>query len=144
MLAVLSHLLPLLGLVGQEPERAAEPPRVEWQRNIEDALAAQQATGLPLLVVANMDGETFNDRFALSVYRDPAFIAATRGWICVIGSTDRHNERDYDASGQRIECPRFPGCTCSEHIQIEPELCKGRSQVVAVGEGLGMDLFKLG
>ncbi|MCU0864660.1 MAG: hypothetical protein MUC36_12760 [Planctomycetes bacterium] len=122
MLAVLSTLLPLLGLVSQEPDRPAEPPRIEWQRNIEDALAAQQATGLPLLVVANMDGETFNDRFALSVYRDPAFIAATRGYICVIGSTDRHNERDYDASGQRIECPRFPGCTCSEHIQIEPEL----------------------
>jgi hypothetical protein len=122
MLVALAPLLFLFGLPWQEPDRPAEPPRIEWQRNLEDALAAQQATGLPLLVVANMDGETFNDRFAKSVYRDPAFIAATRGYICVIGSNDRHNERDYDASGQRIECPRFPGCTCSEHIDIEPEL----------------------
>lgn len=122
MLVALAPLLSLFGLPWQDPGRAAEPPRIEWQRDIEDALAAQQATGLPLLVVANMDGETFNDRFAKSVYRDPMFIAATRGYICVIGSADRHNERDYDATGRRIECPRFPGCTCSEHINIEPEL----------------------
>jgi hypothetical protein len=69
-----------------------------------------------------MDGEVFNERFAKSTYKDPAFIASTKGWICVVASPDRHTDKDYDADGNRIECPRFGGCTCSEHIQIEPEL----------------------
>jgi hypothetical protein len=122
MSVALMLLLPLLAPAVQDPKPAAEPPRIEWQRNLEDALAAQQATGLPLLVVVNMDGETFNDRFATKTYLDPAFVALTRNYICVVSSPDRHNERDYDAAGNRIECPRFPGCTCSEHIDIEPEL----------------------
>lgn len=101
---------------------AAERPRIEWQRTLADALAVQQATGLPLLVAVNMDGEVFNDRFAGTVYRDPAFVETTRGYVCVIASPDRHTPFDYDADGNRIECPRFGGCTCSEHIAIEPLL----------------------
>lgn len=101
---------------------AGEPPRIEWQRSLADALAVQQATGLPLLIAVNMDGEVFNERFANTTYRDPAFVASTRGYVCVVASPDRHSERDYDALGNRVECPRFPGCTCSEHIAIEPEL----------------------
>ncbi|MCK5945382.1 MAG: hypothetical protein KAI24_25555, partial [Planctomycetes bacterium] len=103
-------------------EAPARPPRVAWQRSLDDALALQQRTGLPLLIAVNMDGEVFNERFANATYQDPAFVASTRGYICVIASPDRHSERDYDALGNRIECPRFGGCTCSEHIHIEPEL----------------------
>lgn len=82
----------------------------------------QKETGLPLLVVVNMDGEVFNERFAGTTYHDSAFIESTRNYVCVVASPDRHTERDYDALGNRIECPRFKGCTCSEHINIEPEL----------------------
>jgi hypothetical protein len=64
----------------------------------------------------------FNDRFATQTYVDAKFIESTRGYVCVVASPDRHTERDYDAFGRRVECPRFPGCTCSEHINIEPEL----------------------
>ncbi|MBX3462807.1 MAG: hypothetical protein KF830_06525 [Planctomycetes bacterium] len=104
----------------QEPGRAAD--RIEWQRTLADALAVQEATGLPLLVAVNMDGEVFNDRFAGTTYKDPKFVAATRGYVCVVASMDRHTAADHDASGRRIECPRFPGCTCGEHMRIEPEL----------------------
>ena len=106
----------------QEPGRTPEKPAIAWQRTLDDALAVQKATGLPLLVAVNMDGEVFNDRFASDTYLDPEFVASTRGYVCVVASPNRHNERDYDAFGRRIECPRFPGCTCSEHINIEPEL----------------------
>ena len=108
----------------QDPPRAAAtpPPRIEWQRSLNDALAVQKETGLPLLVVVNMDGEVFNDRFATTTYLDPAFIESTRGYVCVVASPDRHTTRDYDALGHRVECTRFPGCTCSEHINIEPDL----------------------
>jgi hypothetical protein len=105
----------------QSPGRESAA-RMPWQRTLADALATQEATGLPLLVVVNMDGEVFNDRFATTTYQDPAFVASASGFVCVVASPDRHTERDYDAAGNRVECPRFPGCTCSEHIQIEPEL----------------------
>lgn len=106
-----------LSPVAQTPGNGA---RIEWQRSLDDALAVQKATGLPLLIVVNMNGEVFNDRFATVTYLDPAFVESTRGYVCLVCSPDRHNERDYDAEGNRIECPRFPGCTCSEHNNVEP------------------------
>ena len=125
-------LLPLALLTSPQNDAAPTPavaasaatpaPHVEWQRTLADALAVQQATGRPLLICVNTDGEQFCDRFASETYVDAAFVATTRGWVCVVASPDRHNESDYDGLGRRIECPRFPGCTCGEHIAIEPDL----------------------
>ena len=124
MLAALGLcLLSTFPCTPQDPP-AGKKPHVAWQRTLADALAVQQATGLPLLVVVNMDGETFNERFAGTTYHDPAFLESTRGYVCVVASPDRHTDKDYDAQGNRVECPRFGGCTCSEHINIEPELFK--------------------
>lgn len=120
-LLTLSSLLPHPQAHTPAPAPRA-PERVAWQRSLEDALALQQQTGLPLLIAVNMDGEVFNERFAGSTYRDPGFVASTAGYICVVASPDRHSATDYDALGNRVECPRFGGCTCSEHINIEPEL----------------------
>lgn len=106
----------------QAPQGADTPSRIEWQRNLPDALAVQKATGLPLLIVVNMDGEVFNDRFATAVYTDPEFVELTRGYVCVVASPTPHNPRSHDALGRRIECPRFSGCTCGEHQDIEPLL----------------------
>lgn len=117
-LAALASLLP----VPQEPATTAPKPSVAWQRSLTDALAEQQRTGLPLLVVVNMDGEVFNDRFRMQTYRDAGFVTSTAGYVCVLASPDRHTETDYDALGNRVECPRFPGCTCSEHIANGPVL----------------------
>ena len=122
----------LLLAAPQEPVEPPPPPpppetttkQIVWQRNLADALAAQQASGLPLLIVVNQDGEAFNDRFATKVYQDPEFVALTEGYVCVIASPVQHNQADHDENGNRIDCPRFPGCTCSEHITIEPELYK--------------------
>ncbi len=127
VLAAPSLLLTLAALAQDPPPPApaapaAPPQRIEWQRTLADALAVQHATGLPLLIAVNMDGEVFNERFANHTYEDPGFVASTRGYVCVVASPDRHTERDYDAFGNRVECPRFPGCTCSEHIAIEPDL----------------------
>jgi len=114
-----------LALAPQGPTQAEVPegpPRVAWQRSLDDALALQKQTGLPLLIAVNMDGEVFNERFAGSTYKSRKFVESTKGYICVVASPDRHTKSDYDALGNRIECPRFGGCTCSEHINIEPEL----------------------
>jgi hypothetical protein len=122
-MSILLTLLALPSAAPQQTENAQQPaPAVEWQRSLDDALAVQKRTGRPLLVVANQDGETFCEQFAGRVYHDAEFVASTRGWVCVLASTDRHVDRDYDGQGRRIECPRFPGLTCAEHIQIEPQL----------------------
>jgi hypothetical protein len=117
LLAVLTALAP------QEPKAAAAnaaaaakaAPQIEWQRTLADALAVQKATGRPLLLCVNSDGETFCEQFAANTYHDAAFVAATRGYVCLLASGDRHNDSDYDGLGRRIECPRFPGLLCSEH-----------------------------
>lgn len=120
---MLTPTLATLALLALPQNPAPVPPaRIAWQRSLQDALAVQQRTGLPLLIAVNMDGEAFNDRFASTTYKDPAFIAATNGYVCVIASPNRHTERDYDALGNRVECPRLGGCTCSEHVNIEPDL----------------------
>ncbi|MCR9246228.1 MAG: hypothetical protein NXI31_14450 [bacterium] len=118
----LAALTCVLALLPQTPQAEPEAPRIAWQRSLEDALATQKATGLPLLIAVNMNGEVFNDRFRTRTYKSAAFVESTRGYVCVVASPDRHNERDYDSLGNRIECPAFPGCTCGEHIAIEPEL----------------------
>ena len=76
----------------------------------------RSTTKKPLLLVLNIDGETFCEQFANRTYRDAAFVATTRGYVCLIASGERHTDSDYDGQGRRIECPRFGGCTCSEHI----------------------------
>lgn len=118
-------LLLCLGLLAQPQDpapAAAGPAQVQWQRSLADALALQQATGKPLLLCVNTEGEMFNDRFAGTVYHDAKFLADTDGYICLIASPERHNDVDHDVDGRRRECPRFPGVTCGEHIALEPLL----------------------
>ncbi|MCA8975005.1 MAG: hypothetical protein KDC98_09800, partial [Planctomycetes bacterium] len=129
MLSFSLALIPLPLMQGVErtdtvPQSTAQQaaPGIAWQRSLEDALAVQKVTAQPLLIVVNSAGEVFNDRFRTDTYGRADFIASTRGYVCVIASPDRHNERDYDGLGNRIECPVFAGCTCGEHIAIEPAL----------------------
>ncbi len=113
----------LLGaLLAQAPGEAADARQIHWQRTIADALAVAKATGKPLLLAVNMDGESASDRIVHEQYRDPAFVALTRHCVCLGASVFRHNVRDHDDEGRRIPCPRFGGITCGEHMALEPEL----------------------
>ena len=100
----------------------AKPCLIPWQRNFEDALAVSKATGAPILVCVNMDGEIASEHFAGVRYRDPATAKALERYVCVIASVYRHTARDYDEQGHRVVCPRFGTVTCSEHIACEVEL----------------------
>lgn len=95
---------------------------VLWQRTLEDSQALAKATGKPLLLALNMDGESASDRIFTELYRDPQFVALTRQCVCVIGSVFRHNARDHDELGRRILCPRCSNLTCGEHMAVEPAL----------------------
>jgi len=98
------------------------PCLVHWQRSYEDALAVSRATGRPILVCVNMDGEIASEHYAGIRYRRPETAALYEPYVCVIASVYRHNPRDYDDQGRRILCPRFGSVTCGEHIAIEPGL----------------------
>ena len=120
-------MLALTAACGSLPTHDPANPRpdsrtVHWQRSLADAEAMAKQHGRPLLVVLGMDGESASDRVWHENYRDPAFVASTRRCVCVVGSVFRHNAADHDAQGRRIDCPRFPGITCGEHIALEPQL----------------------
>ncbi len=99
-----------------------EPHQVLWQRSLADAEALARASGRPLLLALNMDGESASDRIWHEEYRDPQFVALTRRCVCLGASVFRHNARDYDDQGHRIPCPRFGCITCGEHVALEPQL----------------------
>jgi tetratricopeptide (TPR) repeat protein len=98
------------------------PCLVHWQRTWEDAVAVSKATGKPIMVCVNMDGEIASEHFAGKRYRDPEAAQLYEPYVCVIASVYRHNARDYDEQGRRIPCPRFGTVTCGEHIAIETVL----------------------
>lgn len=107
------------------PPTAAEwkrPPLLEWQRNLDDALAVSRVTKKPLLICVNMDGESASENYAGVRYRDPEFAKLASGYVPIVASPNRHAPRDYDEKGNRIPCPRFGRVVCSEHIDIEPIL----------------------
>src|SRR5262245_20800342 len=120
----------ILGLgpaTAQSPDPATQSSapdarQIHWQRSVDDALALAKATGRPLLLALNMDGESASDRIVYERYRDPAFVALTRRCVCLGASVFRHNARDHDDQGRRIPCPRFHCITCGEHMALEPPL----------------------
>src|SRR5262245_22450181 len=94
---------------GARESSTPDARQIHWQRSVDDALALAKATGRPLLLALNMDGESASDRIVYERYRDPAFVALTRRCVCLGASVFRHNARDHDDQGRRIPCPRF-GC----------------------------------
>lgn len=103
-------------------EAAARPPLMPWQRTLEDALALSKTSGKPLLVCVNIDGENASESFAYGRYRDPAFAALARAFVCVLASPDSHEPRERDDRGRRIPDPRFGRLVDSEHVDVEPQL----------------------
>lgn len=97
----------------------AKPVTIPWERTMDDALAVARETGKPILACVNMDGEVASEHWAGIRYRDPEVAKLLEPYVCVIGSVYRHTPRDFDAAGNRVECPRFGHVTCGEHIAVE-------------------------
>ncbi len=117
----------LLPIACAAPDRSSDPialppTQIGWQRSLDDAKRLAEVTGRPLFVAINMDGESASERIVRESYRDPGFVAQTRGCVCVVGSLFRHSPRDHDEDGRRIPCPRLGSVTCGEHIALEPLL----------------------
>jgi hypothetical protein len=98
------------------------PVLVHWQRTFDDALKVAQATGKPILVCVNMDGEPASEHWAGKRYREEETARLLAPYVLVMASVYRHTPRDHDEQGRRVPCPRFGGVTCGEHIEIEPLL----------------------
>ena len=88
LLAAVTLVAP--GLAAQADAAAgADRPLVRWQRTLEDALALAKNKKLPLLVVANQDGEIFCDSLADNRYRSARFAGLANRYVAVIASVDR-------------------------------------------------------
>lgn len=102
----------------------AEPTLLTFERTWEDALAVAEEAQKPILVCVNMDGEIASEHYAGVRYRQPSIAALYSPYVCLIASVYRHTEKDHDANGRRILCPRFGSVTCGEHIATEVLLYK--------------------
>ncbi len=123
MAQLLLTALALLAGAQSQPTRSAAPgdaSQVLWQRSLDDALELSRALERPLLVAINADGESASERIVRERYRDPAWVAHTRSFVCVVASVFRHTPRDHADDGERVECPRFGEVTCAEHAALEP------------------------
>ncbi len=116
MLTILATLL----VLAQAP--ADDARQIHWQRTLADAESVAALEHAPLFVAINADGESASDRIVRERYRDPAWVARTRSFVCVVASVFRHTPRDYDDEGRRIPCPRLGEITCGEHMALEPLL----------------------
>ncbi|MEO0651399.1 MAG: hypothetical protein AAFZ65_12055 [Planctomycetota bacterium] len=103
----------------------AQPTLIQWQRTWDDAVELSERTGKPIMVAINMDGEIASEHYAGIRYRQPEVAALFEPYVCVMASVYRHTPRDHDEQGHRIECPRFGGITCGEHIALEPIVYDG-------------------
>ncbi len=98
------------------------PCLISFQRTYEDALKVAEASGKPILICVNMDGEPASEHYAGIRYRYTETASLYAPYVAVIASVYRHTPRDYDEEGNRVLCPRFGSVTCGEHIAIEPGL----------------------
>ena len=106
---------------GRASDSSAKP-LMPWQRTLADALALQKASGKPLLVCVNDDGESASERLARQYYCDPKWVELAKGFIPLIASPGQRMPRDYDDHGRRIEDKRFGRVLNSEILNGEPEL----------------------
>ncbi|MBI4879551.1 MAG: hypothetical protein HY812_07825 [Planctomycetes bacterium] len=102
--------------------RAEDARQIEWVGSFAEALDLARATGKPLFVAVNMDGEDVNDDLAQRAYHERELVAMTRGTVPLIASAFRHTSTEVtaDSQGRRL-CPRFGRVTCEEHMAIEQE-----------------------
>ena len=100
----------------------ARPPLMPWQRSLADALALAEATGKPLLICVNTDGENASESLAWGRYRDPEFVELARGFVPILASPDRREPHERDDRGRRLPDRRFGRLVNSEHIDEEPVL----------------------
>lgn len=93
---------------------------IPWQRNLDDALALARATGKPILICANDDGEAASEQLANRKYRDPGFARLVEGFVPLIVTARRRVAFDRDDRGRRLEDPRFGTVLNGEQLSLEP------------------------
>ncbi|MEM8886157.1 MAG: HEAT repeat domain-containing protein [Planctomycetota bacterium] len=103
---------------------AGEEKQIDWIGDWEQAFKIAREQNKPVMVCINsIDSEIANKRAATGIYRDPAFVAATRQFVMVVISTLHHASEG--------PCPRFGRVTCAEHQACYKELRARHGEVFA-------------
>lgn len=113
------HTALLLSLVlsaAAPAQKAVEWWPGSWEKAFEEA----KKRNVPLLIGINQDGEEANDRVALALYKDPAFIKLSAFCVPILGSKDNHGQEMQDLRGGATKvCSRFGGVPCQTHQEHE-------------------------
>ncbi|MCA9320170.1 MAG: HEAT repeat domain-containing protein, partial [Planctomycetes bacterium] len=89
---------------------------IAWRTNWKEALAEAEAKSLPVLICINMDGEAANDRMVREHYRAARIIELSAEFVCLPANKTHHTEQE------DLPCPRFVGCTCTQHVWIDQNM----------------------
>jgi len=109
MRSILVLLLAAAPLFAQEDKDT----QIDWVGDWDQALEAAKQTDRPIMVCINSkDGEVANERAAGKIYKDKGFVALTRRFVMVVGST-------LDHPGMFGHCKRFGRVTCKQHRDCE-------------------------
>jgi hypothetical protein len=96
---------------------AQDASQIDWKADLEKALAEAVARKAPVLLVINRGYENQRDRAAANramaetVYHDPAVVAASRSYVCLVAGEHR---LPLDVGGDKDICRRFKQITYAD------------------------------
>jgi hypothetical protein len=93
----------------KKPGAPPPPPGIRWERAVEEALRRSREEGRPLLLCVNaLENEGANVMLATERYPSESWGVATRGYVCLVGNPNDHEEKDG-------LCSRYGWTSCAGH-----------------------------
>ena len=117
------------------PATAEDAERqIDWVGDWEAAFLQARESDRPVMICINSkDREQANDKTARMIYRDPAFVDASRRFVMMVISTITHR-----TSGP---CPRFGKVTCGQHLACYKELASRHGEQLATAFAAGGEMI---
>lgn len=94
-----------------------------WRGTWEGATEDARRRNVPLLVAFVMDGEEANDRIVAGLYKEDAFIQASRRTVAVLACPNTHKPVEAKVDGKSVRvCSKFGHVKCEDHKNLEMEV----------------------
>jgi tetratricopeptide (TPR) repeat protein len=98
------------------------PEYVKWTKTLAGALAEAKERGSMVLVCEVLSGEASNEA-QMGVYMDPAFVKASRNFVCVFCNPEPTPEGEMVVDGEKITTSKAaPGVTSADHRRAYDEV----------------------
>jgi hypothetical protein len=109
----------------------AQAPQIAWEPGFDEALKAAKADGKPIFVAFIMDNEPANDEVAKNHFHDPAVVAMSKEFHCLVAAIGNHD-------GPGGVCARFGviACPCHQGTQTRAQTAYLESKEVSAPQFL--------